>query len=72
MPWVDAALDLALDIGGVDRPADVLRRRIAQHRDVAGFRVHLDVADMGGEARPRALGVQLTPRRRSGRRCAPP
>ena len=55
MPWVDAALDLALDIGGMDRPADILDRGVAQDLDVAGLGVDLDVADVGREAGAGAL-----------------
>src|SRR5258708_18710494 len=53
------ALHLALDIGGMYRPADVLYRRVAQNLDVAGLRVDLDIANMRREARPLALRVDL-------------
>jgi len=42
----DPALDLPLDIGGVDRLADVLGRDKAQDRHLAGFGVDLDVAEL--------------------------
>ena len=51
----DAALDLALDIGWMDRAADILRRGVAQHRDMAGLGIDLDIADMRREGRARRL-----------------
>ena len=52
-----AALDLALDIGGVDRAADILDRGVAQDLDVAGLLVDLDIADMRRKAGAGALRV---------------
>src|SRR5580704_10363240 len=52
-----AALDLALDIGGVNGPADILDRRIAQDLDLARLLVDLDVADMRRKAGAGALRV---------------
>ncbi len=43
----DAALDLAFDIGGVDRAANILRGDNAQDRDLAGLGVDLDIAERG-------------------------
>ena len=57
------ALHLALDIGGMDRPAHILDRRVTQDPDVAGLRVDLDIANMRREARRLALRVDLPPRR---------
>ena len=54
-----AALVLALDIGGVDRLAGVLHDDITQHLHGAGLGIDLDIADVGGKARPRTLGVDL-------------
>ena len=53
-----AALDLALHVARMDRPADVLERGVADHLDVARLRVDLHVADVGAEAGPRAFGVE--------------
>ena len=49
-PLGDPALDLAAQARDVDRLADVLRHDIAEHRDIAGRRVHLhlDVVDVVG------------------------
>ena len=52
-----ATLDLALDIGGMDRAADILHGGVAQDLDVAGFAIDLDVANMGCPAGARALRV---------------
>src|SRR3546814_6116063 len=54
-----AALHLALDIGRVNGPADVLERGVAQHRDGPEVDVDLDVHDVGGEAALGADGVRL-------------
>src|SRR4029077_7388007 len=54
-----AALHLALDVVGMDRAPDILDRGIAQDLDVPGFAVDLYIADMGREARPLALRVDL-------------
>ena len=67
-----AALNLAFDITRMDRSADILRRGVAQHRDMPGLGIDLDIADMGREGGPGSLRIELTPRHRSGRRCAPP
>jgi len=56
-PLGHPALDLALDIGGVDRAADILHGRIAQDFDVAGFLVDLDIADVRRKAGARTLRV---------------
>ena len=53
----DAALDLPLDIARVDGTADVLRGDETQHRHLAGLRIDLDVAELGGEAGRHAVGV---------------
>src|SRR5262249_30118008 len=53
----DAALDLALDIGGMDRAADILDRGVTQDLDLPRLLVHLDVADMRRKARAGALRV---------------
>jgi hypothetical protein len=47
-------LDLPLDIGGVDRAADVLRCDKAQDRHLAGLGIDLDIAELGREARRHA------------------
>ena len=52
-----AALVLALDVARVDGAAGILDRRVAQDRDLAGLGVDLDVGDVGGEARRRAVRV---------------
>jgi len=53
----DAALDLPLDIGGVDRGADILRGDKAQDRHLAGLGIDLDIAELAGEAGRLAAGV---------------
>jgi hypothetical protein len=40
-----AALDLALDIAGVDGAAGILRCRVAQDLDVPGLGIDLDIAE---------------------------
>ena len=46
----DAALQLALDIGGMNGGADILHGGVAEDFDRAGFLVDFHVADMGAEA----------------------
>jgi hypothetical protein len=46
-PLHHPALDLALDIGGVDRFADILGRDKAQDRHLAGLGVDLDITELG-------------------------
>ena len=46
----DAALDLALDLGRVDRAADVVGGDDPQDLDGAELEIDLDVGDLGGEA----------------------
>src|SRR5215469_11788067 len=53
------SLHLALDIGGMDRPAHILDRRVAQSLDVAGLQVDLDIANMRRKSRCLALRVDL-------------
>ena len=53
----DPALDLPLDIGGVDRLADILRRDKAQDRHLAGLGIHLDIAELRREAGRHAAGI---------------
>ncbi len=57
MPLGHPALDLAFDIGGMDCPADILNRGVAQDLDVTCLFVDLDIADMRGEAGTGALRV---------------
>src|SRR5262249_37409406 len=66
-----AALHLPLDIGGGDRAADILDRRVAQDLDVAGLFVDLDIADVGRETRRLALRIDLHlgADRTAGARC---
>ena len=54
----DAALDLALDVAWMDRPADVLERRVADDLHPAGLGVDLHVADVRAEPARRAFGVE--------------
>ena len=54
-----AALELALDVGRMNRLAGVLDHRVAQHLRGAGFGIDLDVADMGGEGNAGAVGDDL-------------
>jgi len=63
MPCHHAALDLALDVAGVDGAADVLGGDEAQHCDLPGFRIHLDVAELGGRNRAPGRRRSPTPRR---------
>src|SRR5207302_1609679 len=56
-PLGDAALDLALDIRGVDGAADILDRGVAQDLDLPRLLVDFDVADMRRKARAGALRV---------------
>ena len=51
------ALILALDIGRMDRLAGILDHRIADDLGGAGFRIKLDIADMGGERDAGAIGT---------------
>jgi hypothetical protein len=53
----DPTLDLPLDIGRVDRAADILGRDKAQDRHLAGLGVDLDVAELGREAGRHAAGI---------------
>ena len=53
-----AALDLTLDVARMDRLADILERRVALDRDVAGLHVHADIAEMRAEAWPGTLRIQ--------------
>jgi len=55
----NAALHLALHIGGVDRAADILERRVAHDPHDTEFDIHLDIADVRGEAALGAGGVEL-------------
>src|SRR5438128_8927806 len=57
MPWVYAALDLAFDVGRMDRPADILRGRIARDGNMPGLRIDFDIADMRRKGRPGSLCV---------------
>src|SRR5260370_21818029 len=68
----DAALHLALDIVGMDRPADILERGIARDPDAAGIAVDLDVADMRAEAALGAGGAGRGPRPPPPPRPRPP
>src|SRR5262245_25521112 len=52
-----ATLILALDVTGMDRPARILDGRVADHRDLAGLRINLDVGDVGGKAGGGTSGV---------------
>ena len=52
----DTALHLAFDIARMDRLAGVLRHDEAQHRDLAGVGIDLDIAEGRGEARCLAAG----------------
>ena len=54
-----AALELALDIGRMDRRADILRRGVAVDGDAAGVLVHLEVDAVHAQARPGARDVEL-------------
>jgi hypothetical protein len=54
----DAALDLALDIGGVDRLADILRCDKAQDRHLAGLGIDLDIAELRRETGRHAAGIE--------------
>ena len=53
------ALELTFDIGRMNRLAGILQHRVAQDIDLAGLRIHLDIDDMGAEARRRPLRVDL-------------
>ena len=48
-----AALELALDIGRMDRRADILRRGVAADGDDAGVGIDLEVDAVHAEARAR-------------------
>src|SRR5260370_1414741 len=52
-----AALDLALDIAGMDRLADILGGDKAQYRDLAGLGIDLDIAELGREAGRLTAGI---------------
>ena len=52
-----AALDLAFDVAGVDRLADILDRGVALDRDVTGLLIDRHVADVRAEAGAGALRV---------------
>src|SRR5262249_60984125 len=54
-----AALQLALDIAGVNGSPDVLHRGVTDHAHDAELGVDLDVADVRAKAALRALGVEL-------------
>ena len=54
-----AALELTLDVGGMDRLTGILQHGVAQHGDPAGLAVDLDVDQMGAEAGTRPLRVDL-------------
>ncbi len=54
----DAALDLPLDIGGVDRAADILGRDKAQDRHLAGLGIDLDIENR--VEKPGAMPLALT------------
>src|SRR5215510_8669661 len=51
------ALDLPLDITGMDRLARVLHRCVAQNGDFAGLRVHLHVNNVGTHRRSGARRI---------------
>ena len=57
-PLDRATLHLTLDIARVNGLAGVLNRRVAEHRDLAGFRIDLDVTQVCREARAGHGGVQ--------------
>src|SRR5262249_19264584 len=52
-----AALELALDVRGMQRLARVLRHRVPQDRHAAGLRIDFQIDQVRAEARARALGV---------------
>src|SRR5205814_9560987 len=54
-----AALELPLDIGGMDRCADVLRRSVAADGNATGIGIDLQIAAMHAEARTSARDVEL-------------
>src|SRR5215468_11057636 len=51
------ALDLSLDITGMDRLASILYRRVAQNGNFAGLRVYLHIDNVGAHRRPGARWV---------------
>src|SRR5262249_20596778 len=55
-----AALELALDVRGMQRLARVLRHRVPQDRHAAGLRIDFQIDQVRAEARARALGVDAT------------
>jgi len=57
MPCATPPLNLPLDIGGVDRLADVLRCDKAQDRHLAGLGIDLDIAELRREARRHAASI---------------
>src|SRR5690606_18343795 len=57
------ALDLALDVAGVDRPAYILNRSVAEDRNLAGLRVNLNIHNVGGKAWTGAASIERDTRR---------
>src|SRR5215831_12777266 len=51
------ALDLSLDITGMDRLASILHRRVAQNGNFASLRVYLHIDNVGAHRRPGARWV---------------
>jgi hypothetical protein len=56
-PLGDTTLDLTLNITRMDSPADVLCGGIPKDLYTSGFRIDLDIANVGGKGWPSALGV---------------
>ena len=59
-PLRDAPVGLTVEDERVDRAADVVHRRVAHDRDIAGLGIDLDLADRAAEGKP-ALRIISSP-----------